>query len=313
MSLKTLLRATVMCLSVQAFCLGGEVLKTSERPVLLSHDQLQNRLSDPSLRVVDIRLKADYVQGHIPGAVWFDPKSLEPLAKDERPTDKSAWSEVLAGLGVGPGVEIVVYDDDPQHIAAARFWFFLAFASADREVGLVDGTFKSWECASRPVTTEAPAIELRNYDVKFNPSLIVGEAQVRLAAQLGSDQLVDARTYEEYIGIGLCPISKQPLPGGRAGHIPSAKLLDSSKVVDADGHFVDAAALRTPEQGGHQRGFSHNRLCKGRRPLKRNRVRPPPTGCPGAALRQGPQRLGDGLTSPPRQGRSAGLSRMSQA
>jgi thiosulfate/3-mercaptopyruvate sulfurtransferase len=244
MSVKTLLRSAVMCLSVQALCLGGEILKTSERPVLLSHDELQNRLSDPSLRVVDIRSKADYVQGHIPGAVWFDPKRLEPLAKDERPTDKSAWSEVLAELGVGPDVEIVVYDDDPQHIAAAKFWFFLAFASADREVGLVDGTFKSWVRASRPVTIEAPAVALRNYDVKFNPSLIVGEAEVRAAALLGSDQLVDARTYEEYVGNGLCPISKQPLPGGRAGHIPSSKLLDSSKVVDADGHFVNAAALR---------------------------------------------------------------------
>ncbi len=244
MSVKTLLRSTVMCLSIQALSLGGETLKPSERPVLLSHDELQKRLSDPSLRVVDIRSKADYEKGHIPGAVWFDPKLLEPLAKDERPSDKSAWSKVLARLGVGPGVEIVVYDDDRQHIPAARFWFFLALASADREVGLVDGTFKSWERASRPVTTEAPAVALRDYDVKFDHSLIVGEAEVRVAALLGSDQLVDARTYEEYVGNGLCPISKQPLPGGRAGHIPSARLLDSSKVVDADGQFVDASVLR---------------------------------------------------------------------
>jgi thiosulfate/3-mercaptopyruvate sulfurtransferase len=244
MPVKTLLRSTVMCLSIQALSLGGETLKPSERPALLSHDELQKRLSDPSLRVVDVRSKADYEKGHIPGAVWFDPKRLEPLAKDERPTDKSAWSKVLARLGVGPDVEIVVYDDDSQHISAARVWFFLALASADREVGLVDGTFKSWERASRPVTTEAPAVALRDYDVKFNPSLRVGEAEVRVAALLGSDQLVDARTYEEYVGNGLCPISKQPLPGGRAGHIPSARLLDSSEVVDADGHFVDASALR---------------------------------------------------------------------
>jgi thiosulfate/3-mercaptopyruvate sulfurtransferase len=244
MSVKALLQSTVMFLSIQALCVGGEILTTSERPILLSHEELQNRLSDPSLRVVDVRSKADYARGHIPGAVWFDAKRLDALAKDERPTDKSAWSKVLAGLGIGPGVEIVVYDDDPQHIPAAKFWFFLAFASADREVGLVDGTFKSWELASRPVTKEVPAVALRDYDVRFNPSLIVGEAEVRVAALVGSDQLVDARTYAEYVGKGLCPISKQPLPGGRAGHIPSAKLLDSSNLVDADGHFVDAAALR---------------------------------------------------------------------
>ena len=57
MSVKTLLRSTVMCLSIQALCIGGETLKTSERPVLLSHDELQKRLSDPSLRVVDVRFE----------------------------------------------------------------------------------------------------------------------------------------------------------------------------------------------------------------------------------------------------------------
>jgi thiosulfate/3-mercaptopyruvate sulfurtransferase len=34
------------------------------------------------------------------------------------------------------------------------------------------------------------------------------------------------------------------LPGGRAGHLPAAKLLESTKVVREDGTFLEPAALR---------------------------------------------------------------------
>ncbi len=194
------------------------------------------------------------------------------------------------------------------------FWFFLAFASADREVGLVDGIFKSWERASRPVTTEVPTVALRDYDVKFNPSLIVGEGEVRAAVTFGSDQLVDARTLRRVHRQRGLPHLEAALTGRAGG---------PHTVGQAPG-FLEGrgrrrplcrcrCAARAPEQGRNQRGFSHNRLRKGRRPLERNPLRPPAAGCPGAALRQGSQRLGDGLTPPPRQGRSARSSRVSQA
>ena len=65
-----------------------------------------------------------------------------------------------------------------------------------------------------------------------------------MATRLRSFQLVDARSEDEYLGKGVCPISRQPLPGGRAGHLPSAKLLEAAKVVREDGTFLEPAALR---------------------------------------------------------------------
>ena len=46
--------------------LGADTSGTAAPPPLLSHDELQKRLSDQSLRVVDVRPKADYEKGHIP-------------------------------------------------------------------------------------------------------------------------------------------------------------------------------------------------------------------------------------------------------
>jgi thiosulfate/3-mercaptopyruvate sulfurtransferase len=239
-----LVRAAVVCVIFQALSLGAATSGTVAPPPLLSHDELQKRLSDQSLRVVDVRPKADYEKGPIPGAVWFDLKAFEPLTKGDAWSDRAAWAKALAPLGVGPGSSVVVYDGDPQHIPAGRVWFFLSYASGDRAIGLVDGIFPVWERANRPVSTEPPTVAPRDYEVTFNPTFIATEADVRSAIGFAGDQIVDARSYDEYVGTGVCPISKQPLPGGRSGHIPSAKLLEASKLVDTDGRFVDTATLR---------------------------------------------------------------------
>src|SRR3954454_19233817 len=92
------------------------------RPDLVSHDALQGRLEDRNLRLLDARPRADYEKGHIPGAVWVDAKAAQTLAA--RPgglTDKAAWEAWLAPLGIAPGSEVLVYDDQRQR-EAARVW-----------------------------------------------------------------------------------------------------------------------------------------------------------------------------------------------
>ena len=84
----------------------------------------------------------------------------------------------------------------------------------------------------------------RNAGVTFRPGLLASRQDVQTATELRGFQLVDARSEDEYLGKGVCPISKKPLPGGRAGHLPSAKLLEAAKVVREDGTFLDAAGLR---------------------------------------------------------------------
>ena len=53
---------------------------------LLTHDQLQARLTEPkssaNLRLLDVRPRADYDKGHIPGAVWVDAKLVSRLLRE---------------------------------------------------------------------------------------------------------------------------------------------------------------------------------------------------------------------------------------
>ena len=98
--------------------------------------------------------------------------------------------------------------------------------------------------AGRPVSTGETKVAARNARVTFRPELLASQQDVQRATQLRGFQLVNARSEDEYLGKGVCPISQKPLPGGRAGHLPSAKLLEAAKVVREDGTFLDPAALR---------------------------------------------------------------------
>jgi thiosulfate/3-mercaptopyruvate sulfurtransferase len=236
--------AAVLSLTIAVRSRGGEPQATGSPPALVAHEELQKRLTDPVLRLIDARPRADYDGGHIKGAIWLDPKVFEPLTHSEAATDRAAWGRVLAPLGVGPETEILVYDDDRYHLQAGRVWFWLSYAANARAVGLIDGSFSSWERAGRPVSTGETRVVARDTGVTFRPGLLASRQDVETAARLRSFQLVDARSEDEYLGKGVCPISRQPLPGGRAGHLPSARLLEAAKVVREDGTFLDPAALR---------------------------------------------------------------------
>jgi thiosulfate/3-mercaptopyruvate sulfurtransferase len=207
-----------------------------EAPPLISHDDLQRRLSDPNLRLIDARPRAEYDKGHIPGAAWVDLKALSQLARGETIADQSAWSNGLASLGIGADSEVYIYDANRQH-DSGRVWWSLSYAGVPK-VGLVDGGFALWTQKDRPVSSEVPSVAARHYDVHFHARRVAPRAEVQSAIKGSDVQIVDARSAEEYRG------EKKPQNGGRAGHIPSARSLDAYSLVDADGRFLDASALR---------------------------------------------------------------------
>ena len=284
--------ALVLSVAMSVRSSAGQPPATGSPPPLVAHEELQKRLADPTLRLIDARPRDDYDRGHISGAAWLDAKAFEPLTRGEATTDRAAWGRVLAPLGIGPETEILVYDDDRYHLQAGRVWFWLSYAADARAVGLVDGRFNLWERAGRPVSTDETHVAARDAGITFRPALLASRQDVQAATLRQTAQLIDARTEDEYLGKGVCPISRKPLPGGRAGHLPSARLLDAAKVVREDGTFVESAALRAREPGRNRDRSADHRLFQGWRTLELDRLRAPPAGGPRAALRLRPQRVG---------------------
>ena len=207
---------------------------------LVSFDDLQRRLGEPELRLLDARPKDDYDEGHIPGAVWLDAKAAEKLAA--RPgglDDREAWEDWIADLGLKPGAKVVVYDANRQR-DAARFWWLLGYLGVD-EVALLDGGFPLWRKEDRPVSAEAPKVEPAAFPVAFRRERLATADDVREALKSKSAQIVDARSDAEFTGA-------QKL-AKRGGRIPGACHVEWSDLVDNDGRFLPVEELRAKFEG----------------------------------------------------------------
>ena len=225
----------IATLTLVFLTVAGAAEPSAKVPPLLSHDELQNRLSEPTLRLLDARPRAAYDAGHIPGAVWVELKALQALAKSEHQAEPAAWAKVLASLGIGPDSEVYVYDGNQQH-NAGPVWWLLGYGGVER-IGLVDGGFQLWEKQKRPVTTEIPKVAAREFEVRIDTKRIATRADVELASKGGADLIVDVRTPAEYTG-------EKKRKTGKSGHIPTARLLDTNLLVDTDGRVFEATKQR---------------------------------------------------------------------
>jgi thiosulfate/3-mercaptopyruvate sulfurtransferase len=205
------------------------------RAWLVAFPELEKRIGEPNLRILDARPKADYDKGHIPGAVWVDAKAVEAMAaKPGALTDGVSWEKWVAPLGIGPKTDVVVYDAKRQ-LDAARVWWLLSYLGVER-VGLLNGNFSLWAAEKRPVSVETPSVEPKPFTVAFRADRHATRDEVVSALSSKGTTILDARSDGEYTGAEK--LSK------RAGHVPTACHLEWNNLVDKDGRFLDEPAAR---------------------------------------------------------------------
>ncbi len=233
------LRLSVLSALVLILCQSlaeGAGPSSSSSARLISFDDLQNRLGEADLRLLDVRPKADFDRVHIQGAVWVDAKEVEKFAaKPGSLTDRAAWETWIEPLGIGPETEVVIYEGSRQ-LDAARLWWLLSYLGVEK-VGLVNGNFPLWLSQNRPTSDEATSVSPRPFHVKFRAERHATREDVQgILKGDGKARIVDARTEGEHSGV-----EKR---SKRAGHIPTACHLEWNTLVDKDGRFLDEAALR---------------------------------------------------------------------
>jgi len=236
---------------------GKPVARQAEhRPAqLLSFDDLEKRLKEPNLRLLDCRPRADYEKGHLPGAVWVDTKSLESQAG--RPgglDDRKFWEDWAATLGIDSKSAVFVYDARRQ-LDAARVWFFLRWIGVEN-VGLINGGYALWTRQNRAVTTVVPKVESRPFKVEFRKDVAATRDEVLAAVKADAANVLDARSDAEFAGTDR--------KSKRGGHIPTACHLEWTNLVDEDGKFLDHDALQTKvEKSGIKLGSDVICHCQG--------------------------------------------------
>ena len=110
--------------------------------ILVEPDQLQKKLNDNNLRVLDVRSQDEYTKGHIPGALQVDVDDWKNLATaDNGLHDAKGWTEKVRPLGLKEGSHVVVYGGKLSD--AARIWWLLKYLGA-RNVSILNGGWEWW-------------------------------------------------------------------------------------------------------------------------------------------------------------------------
>ena len=184
--------------------------------------------------------KAEYLAGHIPGAIFWD---LDALSEQRSPLphmlpEPDTLARQIGALGIGNVHRVVVYDASGVNLSAPRVWWTLKVAGHDA-VSVLDGGFGRWRAEGRPIEQgwrwRAPA----HFTVRFRPELVTSLSE--LSAALGTQrwQLLDARSHGRFEGT-----EPEPRPGLRGGHLPGARNLPFTELVDAEGLLLPAEELR---------------------------------------------------------------------
>ena len=154
--------------------------------------------------------KAEYLAGHIPGAVFFDIDTIADHSSDlpHMLPGPSQFGDMVGALGIAETDTIVVYDGLGLMSAPRVWWTFRIFGA--KNVFILDGGMPAWKAEGRP--TEAG--EVKRPARKFNATMDTGAVamlgDVQMALNDDSAQVVDARPAGRFAGR-----DPEPRPGLR--------------------------------------------------------------------------------------------------
>ena len=195
---------------------------------LISTTELARHLDDPDWAILDCRFtltdpprgRRDYLQAHIPGAVYAhlgeDLSGRMVRGQTGRhplPSIEMA-AQTISNWGIAPGVQVVAYDDAGGALAAGRAWWMLGWLG-HKAVAVLDGGWEQWSRNKIGWRSGQETRLSRQFIPHERPEMVVSAAQVESMRMDTSWRLYDARSTERYHGENetIDPI---------AGHIPGA-------------------------------------------------------------------------------------------
>jgi thiosulfate/3-mercaptopyruvate sulfurtransferase len=203
--------------------------------VLVSTEWAENNLDAPNTVFVEVDEDTSaYEDGHIAGAVRLDWKTelQDPVKRDF--VDQQQFSKLLSDKGIANDDTVVLYGGNNNWFAAYAFWYFKLYGH--QNVKLIDGGRKRWELDSRPLVTEVPERAATSYTASA-PNTAIRAFRDEVIAAIGTKNLVDVRSPDEFSGKILAPAHLPQEQSQRAGHIPTAVNVPWSKAANEDGTF----------------------------------------------------------------------------
>ncbi len=213
----------------------------SREDTLVTAQWVEDNLDTAGIVLIEVdEDTTSYDKGHIRGAIKLDwTTDLQDQIRRDF-VNKAQFEALLSTRGVSNDDTVILYGGNNNWFAAYAYWYFKLYGHGD--VKLLDGGRKKWELDSRELTDELPTRATTTY-VAQEQDTSIRAFRDEVVAAIGTQNLVDVRSPDEYSGRLLAPAHLPQEQSQRAGHVPTSVNVPWSKNANDDGTFKSDEAL----------------------------------------------------------------------
>jgi thiosulfate/3-mercaptopyruvate sulfurtransferase len=214
----------------------------SRESALVTAQWVEEHLDDDGIVLVEVDEDTSaYDAGHINGAVKLDwTTDLQDQVRRDF-VNKEQFEALLSEKGISNDDTVILYGGNNNWFAAYAYWYFKLYGHDDLK--LLDGGRKKWELDGRELTDKSVERERTSYTAK-DQDLSIRAFRDETVAAIGTQNLIDVRSPDEFAGRLLAPAHLPQEQAQRAGHIPTAGNVPWSKAANDDGTFRSDDELR---------------------------------------------------------------------
>ena len=217
----------------------AQTLKVNDS-LIVTTEWLAKNLKDDSLVLLHVGDKDEYTAGHIPRAQFIQTSDLstprgQGLTLELPPVEQ--LKATLEKFGISNNSRIVIYFGKDWVSPTTRVFMTLDYLGLGDRTSILDGGLPAWRSEGKPVTAEVVEPKKGSFTPHPKTNLVVDAAWVKKNINNSNVRILDARAPQFYTGAeqGRMP---------RGGHIPSARNIPFSSLVEESNKFKSAAALQ---------------------------------------------------------------------
>jgi thiosulfate/3-mercaptopyruvate sulfurtransferase len=157
---------------------------------LIEADELMAKLGNDNLRIFDATITDDaYLQGHIPGATYFDHERFSETASPYTCTlpSESKLAKQIGDAGISNATEVVVYACGMLPYAV-RAWWLLKYAGHEN-IRVLNGGISAWKAAGGQVEQQTRSYQPSIFTPNFTPKMFADKDEV-LASLNRNDTII---------------------------------------------------------------------------------------------------------------------------
>jgi thiosulfate/3-mercaptopyruvate sulfurtransferase len=192
---------------------------------------------NPNIRIVDVREKLQYLNGHIPGAVEIWRPDLEDK---NHPVPgmmavQKQVEDLMGNLGINNKSIIVIYSDGPDN---GRLWWVLAYYGFPiKQMKLLDGGIDGWKAKGYPTEIVPPRVEKTIFklpkETKRVRTMLCTLSDVKSALRKSDKVVLDVRSKKEFLG------EETKKGATRPGRISGVTWIEWKEVLVEEGPYKD--------------------------------------------------------------------------